>query len=60
MLNGLNWGRIIYLCIEPIAIALAFAYGFDVLLAPVIYLIFLLVLTRPSASAFFRGEAPRA
>jgi hypothetical protein len=62
MLKGLNWGRMLYLCYQPINRILAFLirglyYG-DIL-SITLYIIFLVLLTRPAASAFFRPGGPR-
>jgi len=61
LLKGRNWGRLLYLIYVPAAFVLAIAlYGFSPvqLLGLVLYLVILVFLTRPAASAFFKGQAP--
>ena len=56
MLNGANWGRILYLCYHPIKQILALLIGgFDYwdIFVIALYIIFLIFLTRPTASVFF-------
>lgn len=56
--NGRNWGRILFLCVVPVSIAIAFfAYAFLVLWSVLIYLLFPVFLVRRSASAYFRRES---
>ncbi len=59
MLRGLNWGRLLYLLYVPVAIILRLLlYGFfPMLIVNVIwYAAFLILLTRPAASAFFAQQ----
>ncbi len=59
MLRGLNWGRLLYLLYVPVVIILLLLlYGFfPMLIVNVIcYVAFLILLTRPAASAFFAQQ----
>ena len=58
--RGYNWGRLLYLCSTPILVALdcvvfcGFGYrNLDIYLIGA-YLVFLVLLVRPSVSAFFK------
>ena len=55
MLNGLNWGRLLYLSFRPISIITGFVSnrGSDTILKAAIYILFLFLLTRPAVSEFF-------
>lgn len=59
MLNGRNWGRLLYLYYRPIAIVYGFLRkpDFEVIPKVVIYIVFLFFLTRPSASLFFDRQS---
>jgi hypothetical protein len=59
MLRGLNWGRLLYLLYVPVAIILRLLlYGFFPLqiVTVIWYVAFLILLTRPAASAFFAQQ----
>ena len=59
MLKGVNWGRLLYLWAIPILTVLNWIlYGFKASGIPgiIIYIIFLIFLIRPAASAFFGDE----
>ncbi len=63
MLKGRNWGRALYIVLEPaFTIFSGVVFGFDLTAAPpvVLYIIALFFLTRPPASAFFRAAATKA
>lgn len=56
ILKGLNWGRLLYLCFVPISIVIGWIlYGFRPtdILTVIIYIVVLVFLTSPAASAFF-------
>ena len=59
MLKGVNWGRLLYLWAMPIMTVLNWIlYGFNANGIPgiIVYVIFLIFLIRPAASAFFGSE----
>lgn len=59
MLKGLNWGRLLYLLYVPVAIILRLLlYGFSPMqiMTVICYAAFLILLTRPAASAFFAQQ----
>ena len=59
MLNGLNWGRLLYLIFSPISIVLGWIiYGFRPSSIPsvIVYIVFLLFLMGPDASKYFGGR----
>jgi hypothetical protein len=56
MLRGLSWGRSIYLLYVPLAQVLSWIlYGFYItsLVSLTVYIVFLILLTRPSVNAYF-------
>ncbi|MEN6415863.1 MAG: hypothetical protein ABFD49_04950 [Armatimonadota bacterium] len=60
MLNGKNWARMLYIGFVPVLILLAIINGFRItmLVGIVQYIIFVIILTRPDASDYFRNRTP--
>jgi hypothetical protein len=59
ILKGLNWGRLLYLLFVPIIFPVGiiiFGFRWVYLLSVIFYIAVLVLLTRPNASAFFRGD----
>jgi hypothetical protein len=58
--EGMNWVRILYLVITPINLVLAYftqEFGHvQIVFGLALYLIFLIILTRPKVAAFFKQE----
>jgi len=60
ILRGRNWGRIVYLVYAPVTIlagVLLYGSTFRQVVAVMLYVVFLVFLTRPAANEFFRGSA---
>jgi hypothetical protein len=58
ILKGRNWGRLVYLCFMPVSMVVSMIlFGFRAIfiLSVIYYIVVLVLLTRPAASAFFRG-----
>ena len=61
MLRGRNWGRMLYVILIPASYAVVLpTYGFSSAQVPglLFYAVIVVFLTRPAASAFFKGSAP--
>jgi fatty acid desaturase len=63
MLNGLNWGRLLYFATVPLLLVLQWVLGrFTPMqaLPIVLYIVFVILLTRPKAAAYFAPGAADA
>ena len=58
MLKGQNWAKMLYIGFVPVLILLAIVNGFRItmLVSIVQYIVFVIVLTRPEASEYFRNR----
>jgi hypothetical protein len=62
MLAGKNWGRLLYLVGTPVMWIIGWiTMGFNAMAVPgiIVYIVFLILLTRPAVNAYFSGAAPQ-
>ena len=62
MLMGKNWGRLLYLVSVPIGFVIGLIiFGFQPMTIPslILYVVFLILLTRPKVNDYFAGVAPQ-